>query len=185
MKLRIIPIAAAAACALTCGTASAQVDYSSWGVKAGIFMPTSSELRKVFGDNWFSFGLTPQQSNTAEKDVTFGFDIGLILANSGGSNLTLIPLTAGYTMVFTDRSNAVVPYGAIRAGVAYYNYSITPPGGSQALSDSTINITGNAELGVIFSQKFTLAARYNWFAESNHFDFDGLTLWAELQLFRF
>jgi len=67
--------------------------------------------------------------------------------------------------------------------VAYYDYSITL--NSTTFSRDTVNLTGNAEVGLIFSRKFTLAARYDVFAESDHFNFDGLTFWAELQLFRF
>jgi hypothetical protein len=176
-------LAAAAAWALACGVALAQADYSTWGIKAGVFLPSSSTLRSIFGDTWLSVGLTPQQSNTSTGNLTFGADIGLIYANSGGNNLTLIPLTFGYTMKFSDPNDAVVPYGAVRAGGAYYDYSISY--NSTNYSKSKIDLTGNVEVGIIFQKKFTLAARYDWFAESDHFNFDGLTFWAELQLFRF
>jgi len=181
MKLRMF--AGAAIWALACGVGLAQADYSTWGIKAGVFLPTSSTLRQIFGDDWLSIGLTPQQSNTSMGNLTFGGDIGLIYASSGGNRLTLIPLTIGYTMKFSNPNDAVVPYGAVRAGVAYYDYSITI--NATNFTRNEFNVTGNAEVGVIFQKKFTLAARYDWFTETDHFNFDGLTLWAELQLFRF
>ena len=124
MKLRMIPIAALGACMFPCAIAHAQADYSTWGIKAGLFMPSGSEIRRVFGDNWVSFGLSPQQK-VARSDLTFGGDVGVIIANSNGNRLLLIPVTAGYTKLFAPRQNAVVPYGAVRAGVAYYDYSIS------------------------------------------------------------
>lgn len=183
MKSRIYLIAAIAACTFTCGLARAQADYSTWGVKVGLFMPSNSTIRQIFGDNWFSFGLTPQQQ-AAGKDLTFGEDVGFITASSNGNRLLLVPVTAGFTKLFEPRQNAVVPYGAVRAGAAYYDYSITKPLGA-SYTNTSVNLTGNVELGVIFSQKFVLAARYDWFAQSNGFTFDGFTVWAEMQLFKF
>lgn len=183
MKSRIYAIAGTAAALLTSAAAQAAGDYNVWNLKAGIFMPTSTEMRDLFGDTWLSMGITPGQKVFTDK-WTFGGDIGLIWANRGGNRLLLVPGTVGFSRRFSSGKETVVPYAAIRAGVAYYDYSITRPLGP-TFTRTKFNTTANAELGLVVSQKLTLGARYDWFAKSDDFQFDGLTLWAQLTLFQF
>jgi hypothetical protein len=183
MKLRIAPFVAVAAGLMISGFAHAEKDYSVWGLKAGLFMPSGSEIRGIFGDNWVSFGITPQEKVRSDR-WNFAFDVGLIYADRGGNSMVLVPTTAGFSKRFAPAENAVVPYAAVRAGLAYYNYAITRPT-LVRYSESKFDVTGNIEVGAVFSQKLLISARYDWFAKSDDFDFNGLTIWAQFQVFKF
>jgi hypothetical protein len=183
MKVRIASITAMAAGLMICGTAHAEKDYSVWGIKAGLFMPTGSEIRDIFGDNWVSLGITPREKVRSDR-WNVGFDVGLIYADRGGNSLVLVPATVGVSKRFAPAQNAVVPYAAVRTGLAYYDYAITRPS-TVRYSQSKLDLTGNVEFGVVFSEKLLISARYDWFAKSDDFNFDGLTVWAQLLLFKF
>lgn len=149
------------------------------GVRAGFFLPQSSEARDNFGSTWTSFSISPMNFQRPDSwSPTFNF-ASYNNSDNGGS-ASLIPLTLGVIKALS-RSDSTTTYVAIRAG-GYYG-DVSNPGAG--IGDNGFGLTANASYGVIFNNRFFLEARYDWFEEMAGVNFSGIALTAGVQLFEF
>jgi len=162
---------------LLAGVAMGQsnLDQIYLGVSAGLYFPTGSTVRNAFGDSIFTIGLTPVIPGLP-KTGALTPSIELIGADKDGSNFLLVPLTLGYQYNFVSdlQKNTVVPYGRLEAGLAYYNFSVHTPGGTD--SGSEVGYVGAAELGLQVSKTITISAKYYLFQQERGLNFNGLQL---------
>jgi hypothetical protein len=173
MKLRFYTLALATACLAV--TASAKSDWYSLGLTGGIVLPSSSELRDVFGSSWIGFGLSPTGKDMANR-WSLSTDIELTYADKNGNRLLLIPVSAGVGRQFDSKDSDWTPYVAARVGAAYMDYAITRPSNLVRYKEETIGFDANAEIGMIYKKNLRFSVRYDVYSESNDFNFDGLTL---------
>jgi hypothetical protein len=154
------------------------------GVSAGDYMPTDSTIRGAFGDNIFTFGLSPVAfGRPGTGSVTPSFNI--IGADKSGSNFLLIPVTLGYEYNFGDTTtkSTVVPYARVDAGVSYFNYHVITSGAT--INGSNVGGVADAELGVEILKDVRLSARYYLFTQESGLSFNGLSLNLTVGIFRF
>lgn len=162
---------------LMCSVAMAQKFVL--GVRAGTTMPMSAETRRAFGDQWFSFSITPFPSES-KKGLRQGADFNITTRNQSGNRLALWRPSYGFSRAFGDDQANLVPYIAARVGPVYADYAINTPGGR--VSEKKFGWGANFEFGFVFSQKFIISARYDLMSKFNNFDFNGITLQATLKI---
>src|SRR5688572_17801356 len=62
---------------IACGTAAGALAQIPVGVDLGIFMPTDSDVKDVYGKSWFRVGITPL-SFQQPGNWRFTFDLGFL-----------------------------------------------------------------------------------------------------------
>ncbi|MEO7453711.1 MAG: outer membrane beta-barrel protein [Fimbriimonadales bacterium] len=181
-KLSLVLIATGAAVG-----AMAQIPV---GVDLGLFLPTNSDVKEVFGKSWFRIGVTPL-SFQKPGNWRFTFDLGFLKRSNdlfvpegkgGGTvlrnDVTLIPLTFGFTRSFSD-STDFMPYVAVRVGPYYARVNSD----SFGVDKSGFGINANTALGISFSQRFYIEARYDWYSKFEGINFSGISFSAGVKLF--
>lgn len=157
------------------GSASAQ--SITIGIDGGVFLPSDSTVRNVFGDSWARIGLTPISFQTDQR-WRFTFDVGFLNASSFGNDATLIPVTFGVTRAFPDKSE-IVPYVAVRVGPCFADVNSPFLG----IDESEVVMDVNVSLGITVRKTFYLEVRYDWMSEVAGLDFSGLFISAGIRLF--
>lgn len=155
-----------------------------WGVDVGVFHPTSSEIRDAFDENMFRIGFRPFEGRISDK-WKFIVDVTVISANQHGNKLFALPISGGFTRSFGDAEGNTVPFVQVGVGPAYYDYSITRPGGEitkagvsgdKRFSTKRVGANANVELGVVLNKRFAIVGRYDYFTKADDFDFSGASL---------
>jgi hypothetical protein len=182
------PIVLLAAASIAAISASQGRPRTWWGIDAGVYIPTSSEIRDAFGDGLFKFGLRPFE-NRITRDWKFTTDITILTARGNGNRLLAVPITFGFTRSFGDPDAPSVPFFQIAAGPAYFDYSIEREvqvqGPSvQRVKDRKWGSNVNAELGVLFNRRLAVSLRGDWYSETDDFDFSGVSLTLSYAAFR-
>jgi hypothetical protein len=170
------PILVASLLALaTAATAQGQRNSPLFGAEVGVYYFQDSQLSDIFGATP-SIGVGSVSPDRGRRQAWRSYsDIGLIRADKDGSRLLMVPVTFGlvYSFANTER-DAAQPYFRFGGGFAYTDYAINTNAGR--MSGSKFLPTGMAELGVVFINRIRLAARYNWFQETDDLSFRGLEL---------
>ena len=150
---------------------------SSIGPVLGIFLPSSSEIRKDLGNGALQIGIGA--ANTARpREGSISPSFTAIIANGNGNKLFILPYTFGYEYHFgVDSGAAALPYVRPFTGVAYYDYSITNTAGSH-FGVKRLGGTAGLEAGLMIGSKIKLAATYSFFTPTSGFNFHGLSLSA-------
>lgn len=175
----------AAAFALASVSLASDIDnYRGYiGVRAGASFFVNGDMRDYFGSGKLTFGITPVTTRSP-RDWAIDTDLDLQIANQNGNRLLMIPVTVGIGKTFGDKNNGSRPYMALRAGAAYLDYAITNKSAVR-LNERRIVPTANAEIGVIFSERLKLAARYDYFGRTNGLTFDGFQVNLSYGFFKF
>ena len=150
-------------------SAEAQTRYI--GPDVGVFYPNSSTLRNALGENWVSIGATTMRSDAGSRNG-IGTNWNVISKNSGGNSVFMGSYSLGLFQPLSDMSGTR-PYVAVRGGLSYIDYAIGPD--TARIAGKRFGYNANAELGIIFSGRLTLSARYDVFSEHDGLNFDGLT----------
>ncbi len=155
---------------------------SSLSVIAGIFLPSSGELRKDLGTRAIQLGFGAVGARRPSEG-SWSPDYTAIIASGNGNKLFILPITYGYEYHFgVAPSASALPYVRPFAGVAYYDYSITDTAGSH-FGVKRLGSTYGIEGGLMIGTKIKLSASYNFFTPSSGFSFNGLSLAATYALF--
>ena len=143
------------------------------GPDIGVYYPTSATLKAALGDQWWSFGLSATKSGTNQKAMGPSFN-GVSQTKNGNRALMLSysyglfqPMGGGGRRGGND---GIIPFFALRAGASYIDYRIGTASGSK------FGYNANAEVGVIFSDRMTLSARYDIFSAHDGLRFDGFSI---------
>lgn len=160
------------AVALSVGVAVVSAQ-SSFGLRVGggIYYPSNSSVRQLFGDQWSRFGFSPG-SVRVSRGSRLDFDTEVISREARGNRLFLFAPTVGFTQSF-DSQGDFVPYIAVRTGPAYADYRI----GATTRREWRVNT--NVELGATAGRSFRFYGRYDLFSKRNGLDFSGFSINAE------
>lgn len=155
------------------------------GPEVGLYLPAQSALRDAVGSQWVSLGLGSVSLKDAQK-TKFSPNFNAITGDKNGNKIFLFSYSFGMTQPLTsDLSKAgVVPFYALRGGLSYIDYGVTTAPGVRT-SGKKLGWNGNAEVGIIFSQRLALSARYDLFPRYDGLQFDGLSLSLKYGLFNF
>lgn len=193
LNIALVGIAAACVSSAVAQEDKKKDDRPYFGIKVGFFMPTDGEMRDMFGSTVFAFGISMDDFSRQPDKWRLTADIDFITGRNDPNDNDLIPenkffampLTASVGRVFGSDSSKMRPYVRFGAGVAYMDYSVTRPSTGERFSVKRGLPTANAEAGLFISDRIRIAARYDWFAETDGFDFSGLQLTATFNLIRF
>ncbi len=172
--MRKIAFVVLASAAYACSLAQTTIPV---GVDVGVFFPTDSMTRSVFGDSWFRIGITPLSFQRPDK-WKGTFDIGYLHRSQGGDSVTLLPITFGVTRSFGG-SKETRPYVAIRVG-PYWGDVNSPTFG---VDRSKVGFDANASVGITFSDTFYIEGRYDFFSDFDGIKFSGAHLSAGIRIF--
>lgn len=153
-----------------------------WGLALGVFYPTNSLTRDLFGDAWLSFGLQPFSFET-RNGLRIDTSLGLTSRDRNGNRLTIVQATVGISKLLGNEMDQVRPFVAARVGPAYIDYNITL--GANNFSRRQLGWDANIETGVYINRNLRLSARYDWLSRFDRFNFDGLSLNVAWQFARF
>ena len=150
-----------------------------WGIRGGVFIPSSAELRDGIDDAWYSWGIGPMNLGSKRGRVMTG-DIQVI-SHSGKGNRALMLLPT-YGLMYTreeKQGETFVPYVAARVGPSYVDYRLTT--GSGTFSGRRWGSTGNVEVGAFLGPRFRVHARYDALSKMQGINFSGLSAGVTLQ----
>lgn len=155
-----------------------------WGLDIGAYFPTDSEIQDRFGDAMLRIGLRP--FDTRAGNWRFVTDITFLSGNRDGSRMLIVPLTFGFLKSFGDPDAEQRTFVMFGAGPAYYDYSIKRLVGLNIVKvkDRTFGASAHVDAGIVFNNRFSIVARYDWMSESKNFDFSGFSLTLSYALFR-
>lgn len=183
MIIKPLIVISAAACLATCALAQQASTSPGVAVSAGIYLPSSAQIRADLGNQGLQFGLGGSASGRP-SDGSITPQYTLIIDNGNGNQLFILPFTYGYEYHFgADSDAAMLPYVRPFVGVAFYDYSITDFASGQHTGVKQLGGTYGLEAGILFGSKIKLSAAYNYFTQSSGFSFNGLTLSATYTLF--
>ncbi|MBS1709727.1 MAG: outer membrane beta-barrel protein [Armatimonadetes bacterium] len=172
MRRCLAPVCALAALAAP----AASFAQTFVGPEVGLFYPSSGTLRDAIGSSWFSFGLGRLNLNDyGRTKVTPNFNI--ITGDSGGSKVAIVSYTLGVVQSLKGTGlskSSMTPYFAYRGGLSYTDYAVNANGGR--ISGKRLGYDVNAEIGVLFNNNLSLAARYDLVSEHDGLNFNGLSL---------
>ncbi len=158
---------------------------NNFGIKAGLYMPTQSLTRDIFGSTIFVVGLSfddfSRQADKWRPTVDFDF----ISGRKDGNKFFAAPVMASMGRVFGSPDDDFRPFVRIGAGLAYFDYSINHPDTSERFSTKRLGFGGSAEAGFFINDKFRLSAKYVLFSKTDEFDFSGLQMTATYNVFKF
>jgi len=176
---------------IACGATLSAMAQVPVGIDLGVFMPSNSDTKDVYGKSWFRIGMSPLGFQKP-GNWRFTFDLGFLKrshstfvpeAGKGGGftledDVTLIPLTFGYTKSFTE-STDFMPYLVLRAGPYYADVNSD----SFGVDKKGFGLNANAAFGVSISKQFYVEARYDWYSKFKGINFSGLSFSAGIKLF--
>jgi hypothetical protein len=155
------------------------------GVKGGLFFPTDSEIKDIFGSSIFVIGVSFDDFTRQADKWRLTFDFDFITGKDGDDKFFAAPVMASIGRVFGKRGDQARPYVRFGAGLAYFDYSITRPSTGERFSEKKIGFGGSAEVGLFFGERVRISAKYVAFSEVDEFNFSGLQLTATFNLIRF
>ncbi|MEN6355639.1 MAG: hypothetical protein ABFD83_00995 [Armatimonadota bacterium] len=159
------------------GPALAEKSEITFAIGGGVFKPTDSATKAKFDDTWTRVSITSFEPNKPDK-WRFISEGGSYKLDGGTSDVSLIPLSLGFERGFGE-SNNVRPYIVLRAGPYYGKLQDA----TQGIDEKHIGLNTNMSLGLVFSRRYYLEARYDNFSKMAGYDFSGFSIYAGMKLF--
>ncbi|CAN5469388.1 hypothetical protein BH11ARM1_BH11ARM1_08550 [soil metagenome] len=170
MKTLVLALAALALVG-TAAQANAQYDL---GASAGLYLPTSGNVRDAFGSQILKFGFG-SVGKVSTGNLKIGTGLDFITANKNGNRMLVIPFTVNVEQALTmDRNASTKPYVKGFAGLAYMDFGITT--NAIRTEEKAVRMTVGAEFGIVMSDRIRLSARYNYFPKVGGYDLSGISL---------
>lgn len=155
------------------------------GVKGGVYLPSQSVMKDVFGSSIFVFGLSFDDFSRQADKWRLTLDFDFISGREDGDKFFAAPVMASVGRVFGSPGDDFRPFVRVGAGVAYFDYSITNPDSNERFSTKRLGFGGDVEVGFFLNDKFRLSAKYLLFSKADDFDFSGLQITATYNVFKF
>ena len=151
------------------------------GVDFGVFFPTDSTVKSVFGSNWYRVGITPISLQKDER-WRFTFDVAVLSQTRFGEKARLTPVTFGFTRSFgKGKTQGARPYVALRAGPYWGSVKSVLLG----IDKNQVGLDINGAVGLTFNNAFYIEARYDYMSDFSGINFSGFFLSAGVKLFEF
>lgn len=142
------------------------------GPDVGVYYPTSATLKAALGDQWWSFGLSATKGGNGEKAM--GPSFNGVSQTKNGNRALMLSYSYGLYQPFAKSggrgNDGVIPFFALRGGVSYIDYRVGLASGAK------FGWNANAEVGIVFSDRMTLSARYDMFSQHDGLRFDGFSI---------
>ncbi len=155
---------------------------SMFGVRAGLFFPTSAALKDVMGDRWFSFGLARVRKE-ARGGTKLVIDLEMIRNRNGDNKVAMLTPSATLLKDFAEPGATTFPYVGVGLGLTYFDYSLRANGVYQ--STKRVGPSVNLQAGYVIDSRFVVSIRYNWMPSYDGFGFSGFTISAGYGFIKF
>ncbi|MCC7230956.1 MAG: outer membrane beta-barrel protein [Fimbriimonadaceae bacterium] len=155
------------------------------GIRSGVYFPTNSEIRDIFGSDIIVVGLSFDDFSKQADNWKIKADFDFITGKDGSNKFFAMPVTASIGQVYGKPGDSSRPFVRFGAGTAYFDYSITRPSNSTRYSSKRFGFSADAEVGVIVGNKLRLSAKYVWLSKVDDFDFSGLQLTVTYNILKF
>lgn len=172
MKSRFLPLAPLLGALIFCSAAAQAQNTPRFGVDGGVFFPSSSKTKSVFGSNFKSFGPGFGSAQVLQRKVYPDFDF--VRQNSGDNRATVI--FAGAKLLIplgraplSGEIPGFAPYSGGGVNLTYANIN-APDVGVKAKG---FGAGASAILGASFGQRFYGEARYRITSSAADFNFSG------------
>ncbi len=143
-------------------------------VSAGTYMPRDATIKSIFGSSSFAWGFGLGKSDRTHRDGA-GFDLSGVSLSATGNRFFAVGGTYGYE-VQSGQGTATMTYARAGTGIGYYDYDMFVSSTSQ--KGKVFRQFSSAEVGVVLSNRVTLAAQYMLMPKLSGLDFSGLRLSA-------
>jgi len=147
------------------------------GVTYGAFYPVSASTVDHFGNGWTRFSIG-HVNPRAPKDWRPGLDFTSLQAD-GPDSASIYAVNYGVTKGIGPASQSVQPYVSLGAGPFLADVDSL----SLGVDTTRVGLNVAATAGLIFSQRFFVEARFDYFTEVSGIDFNGITLQAGIRVF--
>jgi len=158
-----------------CTAAVAEEGKTPIALSYAVYYPSNSTTSDVFGNSWSGFGLSilrPQDK--AKWDTLVTFHGGS--SSRSGADASLFGVEYGVQRGFGGDEKAQ-PF--VILGVGPFHGRVDTP----TVDESKWGINASATVGVLFNDRFQVAATYDVYSKVGGFNFNGLTLSAGIKLF--
>jgi len=147
------------------------------GVTYGAFYPVSASTVDHFGNGWTRFSIG-HVNPRAPKDWRPGLDFTSLQAD-GPDSASIYAVNYCLTKGFGPDDRAVQPYVSLGAGPFLADVDSL----SLGVDTTKVGLNAAAAAGLIFSRRFYVEARFDYFTEVKGIDFNGITLMAGIRIF--
>jgi hypothetical protein len=142
------------------------------GPAVGVYLPSSSKTRAAFGDTWVSIGIGLGSINPVSTKGTLALDLNILYHDRDGNHVFFAPLGLGYRIALTPGRN-VIPYVGVSADVDFSDITSNP---ANIHNSFEVGGGGSAFIGVNFTDRAFIEARYYGLSSVNGYDLSGLNI---------
>lgn len=147
------------------------------GVDFGVYFPTSSRTKEVFGSSWTGIGPGIGGVSVGKKRISP--DIGFTNEKKNGNRAFAAMLGAKYLFPLRESfekgaAPGFAPYAGVGLGLAYAKIDAPIVG----VDDKGFGVSASAILGASFGERFFAEARYTALTETADFNLSGAGLSA-------
>lgn len=146
------------------------------GVGGGVYLPTNAKTKRLLGNTWLSFAVTPTRL-ASKNGFSVDSDLNFVGRDKNGNRLFMAFYTVGVSTPLGGSNpgvkQAFKPYAALRVGPAYLDYKITDGGVTR--KKNRLGWNGNVELGADLSDNVRVSFRYDTISKFDGFNFDGFS----------
>lgn len=153
-----------------------------FGIKAGVYSPTSGALRDALGDRWFSFGVGRVRTE-AKAGWRTGPDLEIIKHTNGANKAAFVTPSFVASKDFGPEGAKSFPYVSAGVGLSYFDYSLTRAGVTNSVK--RFGPSAHVQAGYVFEGRFFVALRYNIMPSYDGYGFSGLNLSVGYGFIRF
>ena len=151
---------------------------TNYGLMIGLYNPIDSEVKDIFGSSWIRYGLRPLPKDLPERWRPH-FDVSFYSMSHNNDNVMLIPITVGVLKGIGDQDKDTRMYMAVNAGPYYADLNAPSVGKSK----TGWGINSNATVGLLFKDRLSVEARYEYMNDFAGLDFSAFTLSAAFKVF--
>lgn len=148
-----------------------------FGPAIGVLLPTSGKVQDTFGSSWTRYGLRPFITEVPER-WRFMIDLSYYAMDDGTDQAKLVPITAGFIRGLSQHKD-MLTYVAVNMGPFYGNVDAPSVG----VSKKGWGVNTNATFGMVFNQRWSLEARYEYMTKFAGFDFSAFSISIGLRMF--
>ncbi|PQV64416.1 Outer membrane protein beta-barrel domain-containing protein [Abditibacterium utsteinense] len=145
------------------------------GIDGGVFFPSSSKTKSVFGSNFKSFGPGFGSAQVLERKIYPDFDF---LREKRGDNRATILFAGAKILIPLGRAPlsgqlaGFAPYSGAGVNLTYADIDAPDAG----VKDKGFGAGASAILGASFGQRFFVESRYRLTSSAANFNFSGAQL---------
>lgn len=144
------------------------------GIGGGIYMPTHSETKELYGSNWFNFNISPVSNSGFTENWVLGGDLDILTRSSKGNRILAVKLALAANKQFGSELNHIIPYLAITGGPVYYDYAFKRLGNK--IASKRVGLGASIELGLKIRKNLVINGKYCLYQAPDKLNLNGFSI---------